>query len=293
MYTDGSIMEESAAAALWIPDFQHQEGWKMDHGEARSIMAVELSAIDKALTWTLMHSVILLNKKIAILTDSRAGIAALKKYSPKHHSNLINQIKEKIELLNTEDFEITIQWIPSHVGIPGNEKVDQLAKEAHNKGFTNFPLEISEMNRLVRKRRTTKWQQQYDTLKNALHLGQIKGTITNWPWASIKSRKHETTLTKLRLGHIGLNQYLARFRMRNDPNCPNCLVPEDVHHFLLDCRLYTNQRHVLKRELASLNITEANLCTILGGGLYPEEKQRKIIEATCKYLTATGRLEQL
>ena len=109
MYTDGSIMEESAAAGLWIPDFQHQEGWKMDHGEARSIMAVELSAIDKALTWVLMHSVILDNKKIAILTDSRAGIAALKKYSPKHHSNLINQIKEKIELLNTEVFEITIQ----------------------------------------------------------------------------------------------------------------------------------------------------------------------------------------
>ena len=293
MYTDGSIMEESAAAGLWIPDFQHQEGWKMDHGEARSIMAVELSAIDKALTWTLMHSVILSNNKIVILTDSRAGIAALKKYSPKNHSNLINQIKVKLELLNSENFEITIQWIPSHVGIPGNEKVDQLAKEAHNKGITNFPLEISEINRIVRKRLTIKWQEQYDTQKNALHLGQIKGTIVKWPWASVNSRKLETTLAKLRLGHIALKQYLARFRMGNDPNCPNCLVPEDVHHFLLDCSQYTNQRDVLKRELASLNINDVNLCTILGGGQYVEEKQRKIIEATCKYLTATGRLEQL
>ena len=81
--------------------------------------------------------------------------------------------------------------------------------------------------------------------------------------------------------------------MGNDPNCPNCLVPEDVNHFLLDCSQYTNERDVLKRELASLNISDINLCTILGGGQYVEEKQRKIIEATCKYLTATGRLEQL
>ena len=299
LYTDGSILEEtadaaqSAAAALWIPDFQHPESWKMDHCEARSIMAVELAAIDKALTWVLIHSVILHNKKIAILTDSRAGIAALKKYSPKHHSNIINQIKEKIEQLNTEDFDLTIQWIPSHVGVPGNEMADQLAREAHTKGVTNFPLEISEIIRKVRKRLIIKWQQQYDTQKDTLHLGQIKGTIASWPWASVKSRKHETTLAKLRLGHIALNQYLARFRMRDDPNCPTCLVPEDVHHFILNCSLFTNQRAVLKRELASLNVINADLCTILGGAPYSEEKQRKIIEVTCKFLTSTGKLDQL
>ena len=172
--------------------------------------------------------------------------------------------------------------------------VDQLAKEAHNKDVTNFPLETSEINRIVRKRLIIKWQQQYDTLKDTLHLGQIKRTIISWPWASIKkSRKHETILTKLRLGHITLNQYLACFKIRNYPNCPTCHVPEDVHHFLLDCRQHSNQRVLLKRDLANLNITDANLCIILGGGPYPEEKQRKIIEATCKYLTSTGKLDQL
>ena len=68
-------------------------------------------------------------------------------------------------MLNTEDFDVTIQWLPSHVGTPGNKRVDQLAKEAHNKDVTNFPLETSEINRIVRKRLITKWQQQYDTLK--------------------------------------------------------------------------------------------------------------------------------
>ena len=294
IYTDGSIMGESAAAAMWIPDLQHQESWKMDHGESRSIMAVELAAINKALQWATLHSVILQIKKIAILTDSRAGISALKKYSPKNHSTIIDQIKTKVKMLNDEDFEITLQWLPSHVGTPGNEKVDQLAKEAHAKAITNFHLETSEINRKVRKTLTTQWQQTYNTQKDTLHIGPIKPTIADWPWAQIKkSRKLETILTRLRLGHVGLNQYLERFRQKDDPNCETCLVPEDVQHFMLECRQYIHQRNSLKRDLAPLNITNPNLCIILGGGPFPEDTQKKIIEATCKYITASGRIDQL
>ncbi|CAL4119345.1 unnamed protein product, partial [Meganyctiphanes norvegica] len=177
--------------------------------------AVELAAINKALQWATLHSVILQIKKIAILTDSRAGISALKKYSPKNHSTIIDQIKTKVKMLNDEDFEITLQWLPSHVGTPGNEKVDQLAKEAHAKAITNFHLETSEINRKVRKTLTTQWQQTYNTQKDTLHIGPIKPTIADWPWAQIKkSRKLETILTRLRLGHVGLNQYLERFRQK-------------------------------------------------------------------------------
>ena len=293
LYTDGSIMNESAAAAVWIPDLQHQESWKMDHGEARSIMAVELTAIDRALLWISLHSVILQEKKIVILTDSQSGITALKKYLPKNHSHLIDQIKNKVQMLNDEDFDITIQWIPSHVGTAGNEKVDQLAKDAHMKATTNFHLDLPEINRKIRKKTIAKWQQRYDAQRDTLHLGLIKKKIANWPWALVKSRKLETTLAKLRMGHVGLNQYLARFNQRDDPNCNTCQVPENVHHYILECNQYNIQRNVLQRELATHNITNLDLCKTLGGGPYPEETQKRIIEAICRYLTATGRLDQL
>ena len=294
IYTDGSIKEDSAAAAMWIPDFDHQENWKLDHGDSRSIMAVELTAINMALLWVNMHSVILQTKKIVILTDSKAGIAALKKYDPRHHKCLIDQIKNKAQMLTNEDFDITIQWLCSHVGTPGNEKADQLANEGHAKETTNFHLEISEINRKVRKTMTKTWHQQYDSKRDECHLGHIKKSISHWPWATVKnSRKLETTLVRLRIGHAGLNEYLTRFKMKTDANCPTCQVPEDVKHFLLECSQYTAQRDMLKRDLTSLNVNNMNVCNILGGGTFPEATQYKIISATCKYILATGKLDTL
>lgn len=292
IYTDGSIMEESAAAALWIPDFDHQESWKMDYGEARSIMAVELTAINMALLWVNIHSVILQTKKIVILTDSRAGIAALKKYAPRHHKCLLDQIKNKSQMLTSEEFDITIQWLPSHVGTPGNEQVDQLAKAAHAKDHTNFHLEISEINRKIRKTTEKAWHQLYEAKRNTLHLGSIKKSISHWPWAVIKrSRKLETTLARLRMGHVGLNDYLARFKMKDDPNCTTCQVPEDAQHYLLECRQYNAQRNTLRRDLAVLNVNNMNLCNILGGGSFPEATQNSILSATCNYILATEKLD--
>ena len=49
IYTDGSKIENSTSAGLWVPNFQHREGWKLNHGNSRSIMGAELYAINKAL----------------------------------------------------------------------------------------------------------------------------------------------------------------------------------------------------------------------------------------------------
>ncbi|GFW42905.1 RNase H domain-containing protein [Trichonephila clavipes] len=40
----------------------------------------------------------------------------------------VEEVRKKVHELNDADWTIIFQWIPSHFGIPGNEKVDYLAK---------------------------------------------------------------------------------------------------------------------------------------------------------------------
>jgi hypothetical protein len=40
------------------------------------------------------------------------------------------------KMLDQEGPQITLLWVPSHVGIPGNEKADQAAKEAKDKDIS-------------------------------------------------------------------------------------------------------------------------------------------------------------
>lgn len=48
---------------------------------------------------------------------------------------IIFEIKEIIFLLHHKGEEVTLAWIPSHMGIPGNKKADSLEKLATSNGI--------------------------------------------------------------------------------------------------------------------------------------------------------------
>ena len=55
IYTDGSKALDSTSAAIYIPDYDHKEGWKLKDGANISIMGAEMLAISKALEWTALN----------------------------------------------------------------------------------------------------------------------------------------------------------------------------------------------------------------------------------------------
>lgn len=66
--------------------------------------------------------------KAAIFTDSRSVLLAIAQsafISPPSHY-VIYEIKEILYDLHQMRSEIVLAWIPSHMGIPRNEKVDYL-----------------------------------------------------------------------------------------------------------------------------------------------------------------------
>ncbi|GFR65251.1 RNA-directed DNA polymerase from transposon X-element [Elysia marginata] len=67
--------------------------------------------------------------------------------------------------------KVVLVWIPSHVGIPGNEKVDELAKLALNKEVhDDKPVIWSDPKLKANTHLEQLWQMDWDTeVENKLH----------------------------------------------------------------------------------------------------------------------------
>ena len=86
IYTDGSKMDSSTSAAIWIPEVEHQNNWKLQNGDILSIMTAELFGIKKALEWVALNEVLMPKKDIVILTDSLSSLQTIEKPSSSSHS---------------------------------------------------------------------------------------------------------------------------------------------------------------------------------------------------------------
>ena len=66
------------------------------------------------------------NEPINIFTDSLSSIYALR--SPTYKSYLPLQTAWKLQNLSRHNPDLNVRWVKAHVGTPGNEAADSLAK---------------------------------------------------------------------------------------------------------------------------------------------------------------------
>ncbi|XP_040066226.1 uncharacterized protein LOC120839895 [Ixodes scapularis] len=125
IYTDGSVdrFRQSSTAAYHIPDLQ--KDWSARTTHMVSSTTAELLAIAEALTATKS----LPPQQIVVLTDSRGGIQRIRKPGP---CPTANEVRRVVRQLEEHGHSISLQWVPSHVGLRGNEIVDCLALRAHD-----------------------------------------------------------------------------------------------------------------------------------------------------------------
>ena len=106
------------------------------------------------------------------------------------------------------------------------------------------------------------------------------------------SRKFETALSRLRIGHAGVNKHLNRFNMRDSGQCTQCRVEDTVEHFLMHCRRYEVQRRIFGEKLQGLEI-QYSIQNCLGLNNVESSKHRAIIMALKSFLTQTHRISEL
>ncbi|XP_015915700.2 uncharacterized protein [Parasteatoda tepidariorum] len=125
IYTDGSKLEMDgvAGAGIFCEHFSHY----LSLGTAKTAFDGEVEAIKVALTHLNTHPSLF--DKAVSFSDSQAAILAIANYSQAPGSLSIVKCRSLMAEIGEKYKTIALQWIPSHCGIPGNEKADVLAKK--------------------------------------------------------------------------------------------------------------------------------------------------------------------
>jgi len=152
IYTDASkTLADKTSAAFCVPKLNIEHSVRLTVNI--SIFAAELTAIKLALLWVINT----VKEDICIFSDTLSSLQAISSGKSINRPNLLTEI---FDLIRKYDRNINFIWLPSHIGIKGNELADRLANLAISVDNIDKDrgLELSEAYDLVDRYITGKWQ---------------------------------------------------------------------------------------------------------------------------------------
>ena len=159
-----------------------------------SIFTTEITAIDLALDVVSESE----DDYFIIFSDSLSVLLSL--HNMKVDNPLILKTLQKLHDLSWAHKTIHLCWIPSHIGIRGNEAADMAAKDSLNQDIIASQVPFTDLKCHINRFISTKWQERWSScLDNKLF--KIKPTLGVWPSGFRNSRKEEVVLSRLRIGH--------------------------------------------------------------------------------------------
>ena len=146
----------------------------------------------------------------------------------------------------------------------GNESADDMARKALVKEKIEFQVSLSkaEVKSVVWERINQMWQERWDGESKGRHLYNVQKSVKVRRVGS-GQRREEIVLTRLRLGHSGLNKTLKLMGKHESGLCEGCQEEETVEHVLMECREYETERNNMRDKLRDLGMGEFSLRGIL------------------------------
>ncbi|RVE49502.1 hypothetical protein evm_005843 [Chilo suppressalis] len=189
-----------------------------------------------------------------------ACIVAQHIHQAKEVCRLLIRLLQKLHDINSSGKSIKLQWVPSHIGISGNEEADRLAKEASIEG-ENASVEpfYSETLSKYIKSCYLNWKEYFDEIskEKGIWYKTIQSQPLRIPWfINLTSSRHfVVTSNRLRSGHYPCNKFGHFMKKIESPNCEVCCVVEDLQHLLMDCVRYQNERQEFVKK-CKLNMSD-------------------------------------
>jgi ribonuclease HI len=255
-YTDGSMLKENIGAGTVVEmtgEAVMEATYPMGHQQ--EVYDAELLGILKAAKtcFQICQRNNLTKRHIWIFTDNQAAIQRLNTFKPgpgQSTSLALSNISNNLHALKTT---ITVQWVPGHTDVPGNELADKLAKKATlEKPPTYYHTSLSYLKRVTRAAKMQEWGDWW--MRHPAKGKNYVGTFRTKPDQIFTSgnRQFNSTVTQLRTGHGYFRSYLYKIPTNSvdSPHCP-CRYggPQSPEHLLLRCPLYQRERQRMRKEI--------------------------------------------
>ena len=97
------------------------------------------------------------------------------------------------------------------------------------------------------------WNQRWKTNLTGRFMFGLKPTVPSLWKFNVSKRLDQSILDQARMGSALLNHRKYRFNMHPDGLCQHCMVPEDMVHFVLDCREKSSASAAIRGEMKLLS----------------------------------------
>ena len=105
-------------------------------------------------------------------------------------------------------------------------------------------LPHTDIRRPLREAITNGWHREWNSLAwEGRKLREIKKDVKDWTSSHNKSRRIETVLARLRLGHTNITHVYLLQGQTEPPEYDRCRVTITVKHVFLECRKYVTIRN--------------------------------------------------
>ncbi|KAI8425760.1 hypothetical protein MSG28_011543 [Choristoneura fumiferana] len=124
--------------------------------------------------------------QVVILPDSKSALQHLARCTSRTRGMPIAyDILKLVYKLRSDGVQLVFQWIPSHVGVGGNEEVDRMAKLAVTDGMCLLDKPYcAELMQLASEKCFAKWQEMFniESMTKGIWYGTIESKIFIVPW---------------------------------------------------------------------------------------------------------------